>query len=414
MSNIRKLEEKDKEVLARRVWTNANPWDGGSEDQIQGRKGFIDAILHHLTEFNLYGAFKGDQMAGSIILTDYTLNLHSTKTLLGGLRAVTVDLLHKKEKTALDLVTFACNHYSERGACIIGLYPFRTDFYKKMGFGYGTVLKEYRVKPEHIPNYHSKTRLVYHNTEDDQQAILDCYQRYFETHHGMCSKKSHDIRTLFWPEKRIISFQKDGQVYGYVNFSIKPESHHKSSLVVHEWIYESVEALQELCTFLHSQSDQFERIVLETQEEYLPYLLSDPANGSRSSYGEEYNEFCVSSVGMMYRIINVKRYFELLKDKNFGNQTCRVKLTIQDDLLTHNHGSILVQFTDGAASIMEFGAFDVEILLGISEFSSLAMGAIDFKPLLQFGLATISDQNYLEAVQKIFHTEQKPICNTFF
>jgi hypothetical protein len=58
--------------------------------------------------------------------------------------------------------------------------------------------------------------------------------------------------------------------------------------------------------------------------------------------------------------------------------------------------------------------YQVEIILDVSDFSSLIMGAIDFKTLFNFGLAEISDENYLDSIHRIFYTEHKPICITDF
>ncbi len=46
-----------------------------------------------------------------------------------------------------------------------------------------------------------------------------------------------------------------------------------NDLVVKKFIYESREALMELMTFLHTQLDQVNDVILNTQEEYFHYLL---------------------------------------------------------------------------------------------------------------------------------------------
>jgi predicted acetyltransferase len=418
MSCIRKLEEKDIHTLGSRVWANAFNSEGIGPQQIDERKSYASIIINELDESNLYGCFNESQLIGAIMLSDYTMNLHSTKTLMGGLRAISVDLMHKKERTAMKLIKFACSHYKERGSCILALYPFRADFYKNMGFGFGTVLKNYKVKPKFIPTNKSKEHLIYWDNEDDRQTILDCCQRFVDSNHGMCDKTDGDIRKLFFFERRIIAYKRDGQIEGYINISFKTENECHNYLVVHEFVCETTESYLELCTFLHTQADQFEYIIFETQDEYMHFNFCNPANGNQSPFDNPFNskyiDFCVSSIGMMYRIIDVKRYFEILAQHNFNNQTCRLKFSINDTLFTPNNGSIVVSFVNGFAKIESADKFDAEINFDISEFSSLAMGAINFKTLLKYGLVSISDSRFTEVVDRIFGVSEKPKCNTFF
>ncbi|MCZ7674065.1 MAG: sterol carrier protein domain-containing protein [Chloroflexi bacterium] len=53
-------------------------------------------------------------------------------------------------------------------------------------------------------------------------------------------------------------------------------------------------------------------------------------------------------------------------------------------------------------------------MLDISDFTSLALGAVTLRQLVRFGLAAISDSAYLPTVNQIFYTEDKPQCITTF
>ena len=73
----------------------------------------------------------------------------------------------------------------------------------------------------------------------------------------------------------------------------------------------------------------------------------------------------------------------------------------------------MVHFQDGRASINHDGLFDVEIQLEVSEFSSLVVGAINFKHLYEYGLASLSDESYVDSIARLF-AAPKPICFTEF
>jgi len=59
-----------------------------------------DLIVHP------YGLFEDGRLIGVMRLYDFTMKLLSTRTLVGGVGSVAVDLLHKKEKIARDMILY--------------------------------------------------------------------------------------------------------------------------------------------------------------------------------------------------------------------------------------------------------------------------------------------------------------------
>jgi predicted acetyltransferase len=139
-------------------------------------------------------------------------------------------------------------------------------------------------------------------------------------------------------------------------------------------------------------------------------LLTDPSNGLNTIHLETN----VAGIGMMYRIINVKGVFADLSMHNFNNQSCKVKITIKDTFISTNNGSAIINFENGKNILSDMDDYQVEITLDVSDFSSLIMGAIDFKALFNIGLAEISDESYINTIHRIFYTEHKPVCKTDF
>jgi predicted acetyltransferase len=116
----------------------------------------------------------------------------------------------------------------------------------------------------------------------------------------------------------------------------------------------------------------------------------------------------------MYRVIDVPRYFAVLQDHDFSGQSGRLRITLADTFLPENAGSTVVEFENGRACVQSGGEAEVEIQMDVSEFSSLAVGAISFRQLYNYGLAQISDLDYLAMVDRLFYAPQKPICMTTF
>jgi predicted acetyltransferase len=415
MSEIRALTPDEFEPLAR-IFAEAYP--GFKITTEEERKQFAERALKLHEEdptAQFHGLFRDGELQGIMCFYDFSMNFLQARIPAGGVGQVAVALLHKKEHVAKEMMGYFLRHYRNQGAPLAALYPFRPDFYRKMGFGYGTKMNQYRIKPTAFPKGPSKAR-VRTLTEDDRDAVVACYSRFVDQTHGMMEKREREVRRLFAaPRHRIVGCEIDGEIRAYMVFTFEEgENFILNDIQVQELIYENAEALSELSTLLHSQADQIRHVILNTQDEYFHYLLLDPRNDSGRLIPDVYHETNAQGVGLMYRVIGVPRIFDLLRERDFGGQTCTLKLTVVDSFLPENSGSTMLQFQDGRVQRNDYGAHDVEIRLDVAEFSSLLAGSVDFYSLVRYGLADISDPAYVEAVSRIFAVERKPICTTSF
>lgn len=374
-----------------------------------------DTRLHH------YGLFRQGQLVGGMRFFDFTMNLHSTIIKAGGVGSVAVSFLHKKQKVAFNLIKFFLDYYRQRDTPLVLLYPFRPDFYKSMGFGYGTKISQYRVKPASLPNRGDKSRVFFLDKKSDESLFVECFNRYMAKTHGLIEKNIADMSATFHNgELYVAGYRREGQeqLDGYVSFSFKsasPDNFVKNNMIVKELVYNSTEALLGLLSFLQSQADQIFEIVFNMQDSTFHHLLLDPRNGTDLIIPPVSHESNLQGVGIMYRVVDTRRIFELLQSHDFGGQTARLKLTIKDTFYPVNAGSYFLHFEYGTVSVKEDGAdFEVEIGLDVGEFSSLLVGVLDFKTLYKYGLATISDEAYLDTVNRLFKTDTPPICMSNF
>ncbi|WP_202710531.1 GNAT family N-acetyltransferase [Sporosalibacterium faouarense] len=366
---------------------------------------------------NFYGLYRDNKLLGGMLHYDFVMNYDSQIIDAGGVGFVGVEFLHKKEKVAKELITFYLNHYKEREIYMAVLYPFRPDFYKKMGFGYGTKMNQYRISPKYLPKGESKNN-VFFAGEKDKIELLDCYNRCMKKTHGMIKKNLKDIENIFKnSENRVIAYRTNNKIEGYLIFNFKyndNDSFLENDLNVSEFICEKKEALSEILTFLNTQSDQIRYIILNTQDEFFHHLLSNPVNGTNNIIPSVYHESNVQGVGLMYRVIDIRGIFKVLGEHNFGNESCKIKLNIEDSFISENDGSYIIDFKNGKANLSEDEDFQVEVSMDISDFSSLLMGVINFRNLCNYGLVRISDDSYISKINKIFHIEEKPKCTTAF
>jgi predicted acetyltransferase len=412
MSEIRVLSADEFGAFAR-ITVDAYPgMVTASEEKVKER---MLKVHQEEPTVAFYGLFREGQLLGGMRLHDFEMNLFGTRVAAGGVGSIAVDLVHKKEHVAKEIVSYFIRHYRERGAPIALLYPFRPDFYKKMGFGYGTKMNQYRVKPAALPKGPSRAHVRYLD-QDDRDAVRDCHNRFLDRTHGLIVKSAYELKGLMESSKhRILGYERDGQILGYLAFSFsKGDSALLSDVHVRELVYESREALSELMTFLHVQADQIRHVIFDTQDEYFHHLLLDPRNDSPELIWQVCHPSNVQAVGIMYRVIDTRGIFDALKERNFGGQTCRVKLTIEDSFVPENAGSTLLYFDDGRLHLPDGGVHEVEVRMDVAEFSSLLVGVVDFTSLYRYGLADVSDPGYVGIVDRIFAARDKPVCTTPF
>ncbi|MEJ2212146.1 MAG: GNAT family N-acetyltransferase [Anaerolineae bacterium] len=394
MSDIKLLSAHDFDALTH-IWAGAYP--GAKIVTEEERERFREQALRLHEEdptANFYGLFRDGQLLGIMCFYDFETNFLGTLMPAGGVGQVAVDLLHKKEHVAKEMMGFFLRHYRERGVPLLALYPFRPDFYRAMGFGYGPKMSQYRVPPTAFPRGPSRAH-VRALGPDDKDAIRACYDRVAGRTHGMMRKTEREMRGLLRrPENHIVGVDLEGQIRGYLVYTFENgENFLTNDIHVQEWIYETPMALSELLTFLHTQADQLRAIIVDTQDEDFHHLLL---------------------VGLMYRVVDVPGILDRLAKHDFGGQTLTLELVMKDSFLPENGGSTLLRFEAGRLRRIQGGEPDVQVCLAIEDFSSLLAGTVAFRSLYNYGRAETSAPDDVDLLTSLFAVERKPICMTHF
>jgi predicted acetyltransferase len=363
----------------------------------------------------LYGYFRDGELLGGMRHHDFTMLFHGTPVPVGGVAMVAVDLLHKKEHVARDLILFYMRHYRAAAAPLAALYPFRPDFYRQMGFGYGARLSHYRLRPGSFPP--GPRGHLRHLAADDLPAMLACYHRYAQQTHGLFLREPSDAWTRRRVEggRRVLAYVDGEQVQGYMAYAFKGGANFLTNdIEVSELVYEHPAALAEIMAFLHTQADQIATVVLNIQDDQLHQLLIDPRNGSGTLFPSVYHETNAQGLGIMYRVIDTPGMFAALAGHDFGGQSLTLALELRDSFLPENAGETLLRFRDGRAEPAPGARPDVRLRVSVEHFSSMIMGATGFEALRRYGLAEIDDPNYSGRVRRLFDSPAQPVCLTAF
>jgi predicted acetyltransferase len=295
------------------------------------------------------------------------------------------------------------------------LYPFRHDFYHKMGYGYGIRSYHYEVRTASLPDSVLRKNVDY-LTRDDLPLVFEYYNRVAASTHGMTLKKASEIEAYFRSGNTVVGYKEDGKLLGTMVFSFKKGPRDNvlcNHLVIHEWDYER-NSLAGFLGFLRAQADQIERVVIDTQDDTLFYLMNDPYNEAHRFLSPVYQESSAHGLGLMYRVLDIEKTFEALTHRDFGPLAASIRFVIEDSFMPENARSISVVFKDGKPRVAAATPADATVTIGIGDFSSWIMGAVTLSKLCQYGLAQVSDENLIHAVDRAFSVVDKPRCTAHF
>lgn len=362
-----------------------------------------------------WGAFRNGELQGVMRYFDFTMSCHGELLPVGGVGFVAVDLLHKKEHVARDMIAAFLRHYREAGAPLAALYPFRPDFYRQMGFGYGARLNAYNLRTSAFSR--GEKSHLRHLARADAAAILACHNRYVERTHGLFRRGEALMgRMLESPERRVVGYVEGDTVQGYLLYQFQRGSRSflDNSLEVVELVAEHPEALRELFAFIHSQADQVQRVIWNTHDDQLHHLVSDPRNGTENLLVPTSHETNVQGVGIMYRLLDTAGFFAAMGGHSFGGESLTLGIDVRDSFLPENDGQLVVHFAGGRPKLDHNAPPEVWIGLNVEHLSSLVMGAADFRALLAYGLAEIDNPSYSDRVHRLFQSAARPMCLTAF
>lgn len=398
------------------IYVNAYPSMGLPADQMAQRL-YEVSTKDEVSEF--IGIMDHSTLVGGMRLIDYSMNYHGEMILAGGVGGVAVDLLHKKKGLAKALINYYLDYYEQKGSALAFLYPFRPDFYYKMGFGYGAKMNQYIFSPASLPLNRFAGDLAY-LTSEDLPLIREFYQRLTMSKHGYCLKSDWEYEGLIKHSatpRMMVGYKEGNEIRGYIAFGFR-KGHEtnfvKNNMVIREWLWETPEALSGLCHFLHTQADQINRIVFNTQDANFHWLLKDVRNPTDNIIPSVYHESNTAGVGVMYRIISIPKFIALNAKRDFNGATLNVALTVEDTLRPQNQGTHYVAIVNGCMTASEDSLEKaIELKLNIADLSALFLGSIDVKTLVRLGKLNRTAHE-MNLVHQAFRVEAKPECISAF
>lgn len=377
----------------------------------------MEGELYRPDEGRYLGCFDdGGTLLGSVLMMDFTLNVRGVMMPMGAAAYVSANFLHKKERVACTLLKVLMRYYAKLGTPIGCLHPFNPAFYRSMGYGYGNEYILYQPKPCYIRSFGDKSGLSY-ATEADRPEVLKFYRRWAEKTHGATIHHFMDPHRIF-DAPYVVVCRRDGKITGYLTFSFVEVDHYTDmyhDLMVHEMVYEDMDTLKQFMTFFASQVDQIERVRILSTDERLHMMFTNPDTGENRAHDGCIHEIGRRTMGYMTRIFDVAAYFRMQSHCQYPvSRPFVLALQVEDDFLSDNNRTFLLQIADSQVSVVEHAQPNVALSIGISALSSVVMGAYSLQDAISYGLAELSDPAFADDLQKAIGWDKKPVNLTYF
>ncbi len=361
-------------------------------------------------------AERGGEIAGVMHLYDFTMNVRGRDAFTGGVGGVAVALHRKRQGIARAMIAWYLDAYRRRGAAFAALYPFRLDFYRALGFGYGGPMYRYRFAPSTLAA-HAATGSIRLLNEDDADALIACYERIRSATHGLMTRlREAVLRSLRAREVRIVAVERDGALRGFMQTSVRlPDDdalRNRDELVVRDLLVEDADASNALIGYLRAQSDQFARIVVESADPALFLASVDPRDGSDVALAPPAaHRVAEAGLGVMYRVVDADAALAYVRP---AWDEFVVRIDVDDPLLAGAAGTRTIRFGPSGTVRDDAARADAALTIGVADLSSLVMGALRLRDLVRYGLATLEPASLLARVDDAFRTDAPPWCATRF
>ncbi len=148
-SEIEPLNEADIPEFAEIL---AHSYPRPTEYSTVKRMDFIKNTLLDDNNAKYYAAFRNQKLVGSMKFFDFQMNIRNYIIPTVGLSALGVHPINRKDGVGKSLMEFYLKENDALGYNMLILYPFNLSFYRKMGFGYGTKHRLYKLDPRMFLN----------------------------------------------------------------------------------------------------------------------------------------------------------------------------------------------------------------------------------------------------------------------
>ena len=354
------------------------------------------------------------RLAGACKIYRMTQHLSGAALPMMGLAAVAVAPYARRRGLGATLCTAAMAEARNRGDVLSTLYPFRPDYYERLGWGLTGHLLRHRFRTADLPRYDEAVHVRPAVLPDDAAAISDCYARVAARSNGPLARDRRiwayrlageelgvrplDEETVLSDERtgrgRAVLYDDDG-VTGYALLRHAPaRSAEDSALHVRELIAETEAAYRGLIGHIAAQRDQWPMgLHFARPGERFADRLVDPRPPRHSPSRSLYFPTAGIVQGPMLRVLNVAEALRARPLFPGGARNATLRVTVADDRLGGNAGPWRVAAEGENVVVEPFvgpgGGVDASLETDAPTFARILAGEVSPTQAARLGRASL-------------------------
>jgi predicted acetyltransferase len=360
---------------------------------------------------------ENEKIVGRLLLINYLMNFRGKMVKMGGIGGVGVDLPNKKQHVCRDMIKFSLNFLLEKGINCSALYPFRADFYKKMGYGLLTPFYKYRLPTDRFRKNERSPEVKY-LSEVDSNDMAELYDEHFRKTNGETDRRKQWAEKVFKDGKNIIvGYRKEGKLVSYAickASNIGEDNFMRYDLSVREFVSVSPEGSSAIMGFFRNQLDQFESVEIHTQDEDFYYNFDNPADVNRILLPNANHSFSEGRTGMMFRILDIEKFFgEVSEDQKNEGDSVICTFNVDEPFLAKKKYRLTLEVSENGIKKTDSKG-DLEVDVSMEDFSPMIFGAVSLEKLYEYDLIKCSDVDLMRKCSKYLSSCEKPTYHANF
>lgn len=349
------------------LWCEAFPGKRTADERARmleagGRYGGLETVL--------VARDASGQLLGACKIYRLTQHIAGVAMPMMGLAAVAVAPAARRQGLGGRICVRAIEAARERGDVISVLYPFRPDYYERLGWGLVGELHEYRFRTDALPAYDEARHVRGARHEQDGDAIAACYARVAARSNGPIERDDRvwayrlageqlGVRPIApaGSRHRIVVHERDGVVGGYALLRWRSAGRAAPAEVrVRELVAETEEVYRAILGYLARQAGRWPiaRHTARIEERFGDRLFDPrPPEGGRSR--SLYFPTARIIRGPMLRLLDVpralaaRRYFQARRDA--APRAATIEVRVDDPQVPQNRGPWHVRIDGDEVSV---------------------------------------------------------------
>lgn len=320
---------------------------------------------------------------------------------VAGVGTVAISPTHRRRRLGAELVTAALRAARERGDAGSALYPFRTSFYQKLGYGIAGEVLQYQVPPSALPDSAERRLVELLEGDNARREALELYGQWAREQTGQLERGERVWTHLCTaPDRALLGFRaRGGGLEGYCLVVYRTDlPRPKRYLEVEELVWTSPEARRGLYGWLASLGDQWEQLLIRAlpSHRFLDWIAEPRLpHGAAPNWGL-WAPGATLLLGPMFRLVDMQAAWTSRRVPPGAPLT--LGLEVADAQIEENRGGWRLVFDGGRVLVEREARADLTLRLSVSTLSRLFIGSLSPTAGLDAGLLGCDRPNLLPSL----------------